>query len=410
MLQLPEHETSLWREAYKSPTYPTLTGDTEVDVAIVGAGITGLTAGLLLKRAGLRVAVMDKSSVGGGTTGRTTGKVTAQHNTIYVELQKQHGNSIARSYAQANLSAVDQIAKIIEKEHIDCDWQRDDSYVFTRDAKRVADFKQEAKAAEALGLPASFEATTPLPFDVKAAVKFTHQGKMHAQKYLLGLARAIDGNGSYVFERSTITGIHDGLQCVVKTRTAAVIANHIIIATNVPTLPLAARGTYCLLEYPRESYIVAGNLPKKSKQAGMYISPDDSEYSILPITVQNQSKILIGGNSHISGLRGNKLARYKKLADYAEKHFGVTEITHRWSDRDYLAYDDIPLVGKMYPWSKNLYVATAFHKWGLTNGTAAAMILTETIKGRESPWAHAFDSLRLKPITSIPHAVAKMFS
>lgn len=410
MLQLPEHEGSLWREVYTSTTYPRLTEDTEVDVAIVGAGITGLTAGLLLKRAGFRVAVVDKSSVGGGTTGRTTGKVTAQHNIIYVELQKRHGNGIARSYAQANLSAVDQIAKIIKKEHIDCDWQRDDSYVFTRDKKRVAEFKQEAKAAEALGLPASFVTTTPLPFDVEAAVTFTNQGKMHAQKYLLGLARAIEGDGSYIFERSTITGIHDGLQCVVKTKTAAIQANHIIIATNVPTLPLAARGTYCLLEYPRESYIVAGTLPKKSKQTGMFISPDDSEYSILPITVADQSKILIGGNSHISGLRGSTTTRYKKLADYAEKRFGVTEITHRWSDRDYLAYDDIPLVGKMYPWSKNLYVATAFHKWGLTNGTAAAMMLTETIKGHESPWAHAFDSLRLKPVTSIPHAVRRMFS
>lgn len=409
MLQLPEHEISLWREAYKSTIYPKLTEDIEVDVAIVGAGITGLTAGLLLKRAGMRVAVIDKSSVGGGTTGRTTGKVTAQHNLLYVELQKRHGNSVARSYAQANLNAVEQIAKIIKKEHIDCDWQRDDSYVFTRNTKRLGELKQETKAAKALGLPASFETNTPLPFTIEAAIRFTNQGKMHAQKYLLGLARAIDGNGSHIFEHSTITDIHDGLRCVVKTRTAAILANHIIVATNVPTFPLAARGTYCLSEYPRESYIVAGTLPKKSKQTGMFISPDHGEYSILPITVENQSKILIGGNSHISGLRGNKTLRYKKLADYAERHFGVTEITHRWSDRDYLAYDDVPLVGKMYPWSKNLYVATAFNKWGLTNGTAAAMMLAETIKGHESPWAHAFDSLRLKSITSIPHAVRKMF-
>jgi glycine/D-amino acid oxidase-like deaminating enzyme len=409
MLELPEHETSLWRETYTTPIYPALEHDIEVDVAIVGAGITGLTTGYLLKRAGLRVAIVDKSSVGGGTTGRTTGKVTAQHNCIYMELQKRHGNSVARSYAQANAMALDLIAQTIQKEHIDCDWQVDDNYVFTRDPKRSTEFKQEAKAAAALGLPASFETKTPLPFDIEAAVKFSHQGKMNAQKYLLGLARAVEGDGSYIFERSAVTSIHDGLQCVVKTRAAAILASHIVVATNVPTFPLAARATYCAMEYPRESYIVAGNLPA-AKQTGMYISPDATEYSILPITVAGKHKILVGGNSHISGLRGNKQARYQKLAEYAQKHFGVTEITHRWSDRDYLAYDDIPLVGKLYPWSRNLYVATAFHKWGLTNGTAAAMILSDTIQGTENPWAHAFDSLRLKPITSIPHAIRRSFS
>ncbi len=406
MLRLPENEKSLWREAYSPPLYPTLREDIEVDVAIVGAGITGLTAGHILKQAGMRVAVIDKSSVGGGTTGRTTGKVTAQHNLIYMELQKRHGNSVARSYAQANLAALERIAKTIQKEHIDCDWQRDDAYIFTTDKQQVAEFKHEARAAEALGLPASFEPSAPLPFDVEGAVKFANQGKFHAQKYLMGLARAIEGDGSYIFEKSTITSIHDGLRCVVKARTAAVLANHVIIATNVPTFPLAARGGYCLMEFPVESYIVAGKLPKK--QSGMYISSGKKYRSILPITINDERMILIGGNAHLSGLRGNKTARYQQLADYAEEHFGVTEITHRWSDRDYIAYDDIPLVGKMYPWSKNLYVATAFHKWGLTNGTAAAMMLSDAILGVENPWAHAFDSQRLKPIASIPHALTKI--
>jgi glycine/D-amino acid oxidase-like deaminating enzyme len=120
--------------------------------------------------------------------------------------------------------------------------------------------------------------------------------------------------------------------------------------------------------------------------------------------------LLIGGEGHISGLRGNKKARYQRLADYAEQRFGITSITHRWSDRDYLAYDSIPLVGKLYPWSKNLYVGTAFMKWGLSNGTVAAMILRDLISSKENEWAATFDSSRLKPVKSIPRVAARYIS
>ena len=65
--------SSVWQPA-PSASYPTLQGDLKVDVAIVGAGITGLTAALLLKRAGLRVAVVEQGAIGAGTTGYTTGR------------------------------------------------------------------------------------------------------------------------------------------------------------------------------------------------------------------------------------------------------------------------------------------------------------------------------------------------
>lgn len=406
MLQLPEREFSLWRAAYPAaPIYHKLLSDIQVDVAVVGAGITGLTTAYLLKQAGLTAAVVDKDTVGGGTTGRTTGKVSSQHELKYAQLQQRLGLDAARAYAQANQAAVEQVATIIQDEQLDCDWQREDNYVFTTDPERVQQFKLETTVAQILGLPASFETETPLPFAVQGAIKFSGQGRMSAQKYVLGLGRAVDGEGSYVFEHSTVTRIKDGEPGFIKTAQGSVTARHIVIATNVPTLPLAARGAYCLLEYPQESYIVAGRLP--AEVPGMYISPDSDHYSILPVTAGGESMILIGGQGHISGLRGNKRARYERLASYAQKHFGVTEVTTIWSDRDYLAYDNLPLVGPVYPWSKNLYVATAFMKWGLSNGTAAAMILRDHIIGRPNSWAAAFDTKRSSPIKAIPRVFAE---
>lgn len=404
-MQLSKQEKSIWREAYSGSLYPNLANNIETDVVVVGAGITGLTSAYLLKQAGFKVVVLDKSTVGGGTTGRTTGKVTSQHGLIYADLQKNQGPNAARIYGQANQAAIEQIENIINSEKIDCEWQRQDNYVFTANPDKVSKFKQEAQVATELGLPASFVTKTPLPFAVQAAVKFTNQAQIHSQKYLLGLAAAIDGNGSYVFENSNVTSTKDGNPGHIKASKNTVTAKHIIIATNVPTLPLMARGGYCLLEYPTESYIVAGKLDKPLTD--MYISPDKQHYSILPVTIDGQPSLLIGGNNHLSGLRGSRQARFQKLADYANKNFGINTITNHWSDRDYLSYDDIPLVGKLYPWSKNLYVGTGFMKWGLSNGTVAGMILCDTISGKQNPWSDTFSSARLKPISSIPRAVSK---
>lgn len=393
MATLPESEKSFWREFYPATSiYPELSTDIEVDVAIVGAGITGLTAAYLLKKRGLSVAVLDKHTVGGGTTGRTTGKVTSQHNLCYTNLQKRFGADTARTYGEANQAAISQIESIINNENIDCDWQRDDNYVYTTDPAKKQTFEQEAAAAAKLGLPATFMTHTSLPFDIVAAVKFSNQAKMNSQKYLLGLARAISGNGSYVFENSNVIGIRDGQPGRVKTKKAKVVAKNIIVASSVPTLPLLARAGYAIHEYPTESYIVAGKLDQEIR--GMFISPDKNHYSILPAHADGKKILLVGGEGHIWGLRGNRQARFERLAGYMEKHFAVESVTHRWSDRDYLAYDRMPLAGTLYPWSKHLYVGTAFNKWGLSGGTAAAMILSDMISGADNAWANVFSPRR----------------
>ncbi len=396
---------SLWRESYSELLYPSLVGELHTDVVIIGAGITGLTSAYLLKKAGFSVAVLEKDTVGGGTTGRTTGKVTAQHGLIYNELKNTIGDHKTRLYADLAKASVDMVDKIVHAEKIACDWERDDNYVFTADPDQLQNFKTEAAVAEELGLPATFTTASGLPFEIKGAVKFSGQGKFNSQQYVLGLARAVHGEGSYVYEASKVTSIRDGNPCSVKTSNGKIIAKHTIVATNVPTLPLMARGTYCALEYPTESYIVAAEYDKPI--SGMYISPDSNHYSILPVQVGEKNMLLIGGGGHLSGLRGSKKWRFSKLQKYAEQQFGMTDISYKWSDRDYIAYDKIPLIGKLYPWSKNLYVATAFKKWGLSGGTMAAMMLAEVIANKDSKYLQVFSPQRSGPIKSIPKAVVE---
>jgi glycine/D-amino acid oxidase-like deaminating enzyme len=353
------------------------------------------------------VAVLERKAIGNGTTGHTTGKVTSQHNLVYKDLQERLGSKAARVYGRANQQAIEEIDKIIKKEKIDCGWERADNYVYTAKKDRVKEFEQEAKTARNLGLPASFHKTSPLPFKIAAAVKFDSQAHFSAQKYIESLAKSINSGGSLVFENSRATAFFDGPTCIVKTLGGKVRAKKIIVATNVPTSPLLARLSYCLLEYPHTSYLVAGR--PKIKLNGMYISPDKGYYSLLPVGKGNKQILLIGGESHIPGL-GLPMPRQQKLADFGQKHFGVSKIDYRWGARDYTAYDGIPLVGRLYPWSKNLYVATAFKKWGLSHSMVSGMILRDLINGEKNEWADVYNPHRPSVIKSIPHTIAEELS
>lgn len=402
-MMMPGSETSYWLETMPPGRFPKLERSLRADAVIVGGGICGLSTAYLLKKSGLKVAVVEKDTIGAGTSGHTTGKITSQHGLAYGELMQRLGKKAARDYGQANQAALEEIRKIVVAENINCDWQYEDNYVFTAQKEQVGAFRREAAAAAEAGLPASFETSTPLPFNVAGAVRFSRQAAFHAGKYMAGLARGVNGGGSYVFERTRAIGIRDGGPGKVRTAGGMITAGHIIVATNVPTFPLIARGAYCAAEYPQKSYVIASRVPTKLR--GMYISPDRMHYSILPVTSGKDRLLLIGGESHVPGTRFNSETRYQRLADYARQHFGVEQIDYRWSARDYLAYDDVPLVGQVYPWSQHLYTATAFRKWGLTNTMAAAMILSDRIRGKESPWAETFDTMRLSPIMSIPKVI-----
>lgn len=405
-VQLPQYENSYWISSSTDPGYAALNKDLTVDAVVVGAGIAGLSTAYFLKQAGLKVAVLERHAIGARVTGHTTGKVTSQHNICYSRLVRTVGFDRARLYGEANQRAIEEMERIITAEHINCDWQRDDAYVFTTKPGEVGKLQAEAETAKSLGLPSSFVKKTGLPFKVEGAVRFANQAKFHAREYLLGLAKAIQGNGSHIFENTRALTVQDGKPCVVPTVHGTVKAQHVVIATNVP-FPLLSHLYYAAYEYPMKSYIVAAKVASSKIVQGMYITPSSPLRSVLPFTAGGQHWLLIGGESHFPGL-GNPRARHQRLADYAAKRFGVTTITHRWSTWDYLSNDQIPLVGKLHPWSQHVYTATGFMKWGLSTGTIAGMLLRDAIMSQPNPWAEVFRTDRLSPVLSLPGAIARI--
>jgi len=203
-----------WTATTPATDYPPLRGSVAVDVAVVGGGITGLTAAALLKERGARVAPIEARRVATGTTGNTTAKATSLHRLIYTRLISSFGEEQARLYADANQAALAQIARFVDERAIDCGLRRLPAYTYALSEEHVPDIEEEVEAATRLGLPASFADHVPLPVDARAAVRFDEQIAFHPRAYCLALAASLPGEDSHVFEQTRILELDDdGPRC-----------------------------------------------------------------------------------------------------------------------------------------------------------------------------------------------------
>src|SRR4051812_30153621 len=387
--------TSYWVDSTPETTYPQLDRDLTVDVAVVGAGMVGITAAVLLERQGASVALIEGGRVAGGVTAYTTAKVSSAHGLHYEELESSFGEDGARAYAQANEAALEQIAACVDELGIDCDWRRKPAYIYSVDDSQRSQVEKEAEATKKAGLPTSLVTEAPeLPFPIVAAVRYENQAEFHPRKYLLGLMDELARGDTQVFERSRVVSASDGHPASVTTREGyTVTAGDLIVASHFPFMD---RGLYFARMHPERSYAM-GVFVENHQVEGMYLSTESPSHTIRSIPTERREMLLVGGESHKVG-QADERERYAAVEAWAREHWNVREVAFRWSTQDAMPVDGVPYIGKLNPGAKSLWVGTGFRKWGLTNGTAAAAILTAAIDGRELPYAHVFDSTRVGPL------------
>jgi len=301
---------SFWLETTPETDYPPLTDGVSVDVAVVGAGITGITAAVLLKRAGKSVALLDSKRIVHGASGYTTAKVTSGHGASYAKIRKAFGEDGARTYAEANEAGLARIAQFVEEDGIECDFERRPNYVYAESEQEVAQLRQEAEVERKAGLAVSLVDETPLPFSVHAALRLENQAQFHPRRYLLALAAAIPGDDSHVFEQSRVHSVKHGEPCEVTTDVGVLRAADVVLATHLPILD---RGLFFTKAYPHRSYAVAAPIGQAPDPQGMYINSGTPTRSIRTLRDGDRVFVQVGGNGHKTGEEEDTSARYDQL-------------------------------------------------------------------------------------------------
>ena len=401
MGRLREANPSLWVGTTPETRYHELHSDIEADVVVVGAGIAGLTAAALLKGQGRRVVVVDAGRVASGVTGYTTAKLTVLHGLIFDDLAGAFGEEGARKYAHANLAGMAAVAELAVRHGIDCELERRPAYTYTTDSSMTDKVRAEVDAAVRIGLDAEFTVDTDLPYPVEAAIRVQDQAQFHPRKYCLGLAAAIDGDGSHVFERTRALSLDEGDPCRLETDHGTITAQYVIEATH---LPFSDKGGFFARAHPMRSYAMSARLDGPVPQ-GMYLSVDTPTRSVRSARMDGEEVVILGGEGHKVGQDPDTRQRYAALEEWARSSFPIRSVDYRWSAQDYVPVDHVPFVGPLARGSERAFVATGFKKWGMSNGSAAGIMLTDRILGRDNPWVDFFDSNRLNVRQSVTELV-----
>lgn len=404
---LPKHPRPIWRSGINIPSFQPLTEEEDFDVVVVGGGITGITTAYNLTQAGLKVALLEANKILNGTTGHTTAKVTVQHDVIYYELIQHFGLEKAKMYYHSAKEAMEFIKKYSNDNQIDCNLKIEDATIYTNSDQQVSKLHQELRAYEQLGIDSTYSIDTALPLESKFSITVKNQAQFHPLKYLIHMLKESIQNGLSVFEETVAIDIEPGKHPQVVTQSGRKLrCNHVVCASHFPFFDGLAM--YFARMYADRSYVLAAKL-KSSYPGGMYISAEDPKRSLRTVSYNGEEYVLIGGESHKTGQETDTMALYQNLKQFGDDTFGIEEVKYRWSTQDLITLDKVPYIGRFSSNHPNVYVATGYRKWGMTNGTVAGKLISDLILDKDAPNAELFNPSRFQADPSIKHFLMQNF-
>jgi glycine/D-amino acid oxidase-like deaminating enzyme/nitrite reductase/ring-hydroxylating ferredoxin subunit len=400
-LAVPPKGEPLWRATHQLRRFPTLNGDRETDTVVVGGGVSGLTAAVLLARAGRRVSVVERDGIGSGETGNTTAHLTEAIDSRYHTIVKDFGEENARLVAQSTRDAVNCLEAFAKESGGGCGFSRLPGYLYAESQQDVEQLANELDAARRAGCSVAWVDETPVPFRTAGAVRWEQQAQVDAMAYLEALLHEATKQGVRVYENTRVISVDDGEPCSVETDRGAIRARDVLVAANVPVNNRVLLHTKLA---PYRSYVIANETG--AAVDGLFWDTAEPYHYIRMHTVGGRRYLIVGGEDHRTGEEGETDVHYERLIDYAAQRFGITGATYRWSGQIIEPVDGLPYIG-LNAASRHVYVATGYAGNGVTFGTLAGMIVSDLILGRSNPYAALYDATRIKPITAAFDYVAE---
>ena len=383
--------TPYWTDSASLSTFPKIQRSEQVDVVVVGGGITGLTAAYLLTQAGKTVAVFERERCAQVDTGHTTAHLTMVTDSRLHDFVQRFGRDHAQATWDAGLAGIAQIDAIVQEHEIDCDFEWVDAYLHMPVTGRGTPdqrFEEDAALAEELGFDAAL--VEDVPFVGGPGIRFDRQARFHPRKYLNGVAQAIRSAGGHIYEHSAVDEFcSDPLG--VKVDGHQITCTDIVIATHNPLVGVSGLASATVFQTKLAlytSYVVAGRVPQGTVPDALFWDTADPYHYLRLEPRRDYDVVIFGGRDQKTGQGPSPSECYAQLETELTTQLPGIEITHRWSGQVIETPDGLPYIGQM---ADHQYAATGFSGNGMTFGTVGAMMMSDAILGRSNPWVELFD-------------------
>ena len=373
------------------PAFPSLDRDLDVDVIVVGGGLTGITAAVLFKDAGATVALLERQRCACADTGHTTAHLTYVTDTRLGKLVNTFGREGAKAFWDAGAMAIDQIYNLARTAGIDCDFKWVPGYLHgplggEPDQDRVA-LKKDAELAMELGFQAAF--VDQVPYANVAGIRFAHQARFHPRKYLAGLLRRLSGKGAYVFENSPVSKVEDE-PLAVTVGPHRIRCRYVVIATHCPIMGKDSLVSATFFQTKLSlytSYVLGAKLPKNSVPDALYWDTNSPYYYLRVEPGLDEDYAIFGGEDCKTGQETDATVVFQRLESKLRQVLPRAQVRDRWLGQVVETNDGLPFIGES---ASQQFIATGFCGNGFTLGTLAACMARDRFLGKKNPWFELF--------------------
>ena len=371
--------------------FDSLRENISTDILIIGGGITGITTAYNLINKKYDVLLLEGDKFLNGTTCKSTGKLTYLQDLKYQDILNIYNYDSAKLYYEAQKDAITLVKKIVKENDIDCDLEKVDSVTFTSDIKETKKFDKEQEILDKLGVKYYVTSSDIKDKNIKRMILVKNTYIFNPVKYLKGLLKIIKkANNIKLFERSRVVKIKkDGNNYIAIANGYEIQVKKIVVACNYPffTIP----GFVPFKTYMEKSYITATTTDNTKNICGI-----TSNYPTVSFRYHEDKEkkyfIYLNNSSKICD-KLNYKKNYEECITAAKKITGKTP-EYKWTNMDVMTNDSLPLIGRISEDDKNVFVATGYNTWGMTNGTIAAKIISDLIRTNKSKYKNIFNPSR----------------
>ncbi len=389
---------NLWLDTPYTPG-PSCWGDHEVDVAILGAGYTGLAAAYFIKKRfpDRRVVVLESQYVGFGSSGRNSGGVSGMLGHNYRNLKQKHGTEKSAQLQGLMDESFEIVEGLIGEHQIACDYERTGRMVVAETDRQKRLLEEEVKAAQEIGGAAIWLDKTEAhdrfgAVDVKAAVRYPNEGISDPVKFLRGMRRVVELLGVEVYEYSHCTHIDAGRTVKLYTPGGIVRADNIVVATHAYPNPLKLFH-YSVL--PFYVYNIATEPLSPSQLDALHLPGRENTFTAKNLywavrpTADNRLVFIECDALYFYDIGRDyghwppAYRRHQALLTEKLPFLRDVRVTHAWGGRIGLTLDFLPSVGCTGK-EKNIYYGMGYNGQGLACGQLAGKIIAALMAGEES--------------------------